>query len=323
MKKVLQWIGITAAYLGLGTMMFFGIPFLLGLLMVFGLESEHAAMDDHAEAALRETGLTAYTEYATWHDLTIDGTLTAFVMPKYDNHVDNTDLWAGVMGLAAAHHNHWQAESVTAGEYASLLKTHLPEATFLHPAADLIFDAKYVNMTGSDPAELAFFDQDTGLMIYLCTYIQQPRAGSITADKLSVPHNGYVYEMETHGGFHGDGNTYYALIVPEEHRPPLEKALAAHADWHEGIITNAEYRVMHDKLFSQVPPLYPAADVDFEWYSFVDTNARTYPEEASPTTSDPRFPAAMQNVGACWSMNWLCALYDADTGLFIYYEYDS
>lgn len=323
MKKVLQWIGITAAYLGLGMLIYFGIPFLLGLLMVFGLESEHAAMNDDAEAALRETGLNTYTEFAPWHALSIEGTLTAFVMPEYDNHVDNTNLWAGVMALAAAHHNHWQAESVTAVEYASLLKTHLPEAAFLHPAADLIFDAKYVNMTGSDLAELAFFDQDTGLMIYLCTYIQQPRAGSITADKLSVPHNGYVYEMETHGGFHGDGSTWYALIVPEEHRPALEKALAAHADWHEGVITHAEYRVMHDKLFFQVPPLYPAADVDFEWCSFVDTNARTHPDDASPTTSDPRFPAAMQNVGACWSMNWLCALYDADTGLFIFYEYDS
>lgn len=323
MKKVLQWIGITAACLGLGTLIFSGIPFLLGLLMVFGLESEHAAMNDDAESALREIGLNAYTEFAPWHDLSIEGTLTAFVMPKYDNHVDNTNLWAGVMARAEAHHNHWQAESVTAGEYASLLKTHLPEAAFLHPAADLIFDAKYVNMTGSDPAELAFFDQDTGLMIYLCTYIQQPRAGNITADKLSVPHNGYVYEMETHGGFHGDGSTWYALIVPEEHRPALEKALAAHADWHEGVITHAEYRVMHDKLFFQVPPLYPAADVDFEWCSFVDTNARTHPDDASPTTLDPRFPAAMQNVGACWSMNWLCALYDADTGLFIFYEYDS
>lgn len=323
MKKVLQWIGITAAYLGLGTLMFFGIPFLLGLLMVFGLESEHAAMNDDAEAALRATGLTAHTEYAPWHDLSIEGTLTAFVMPKYDNHVDNTNLWAGVMALAAAHHNHWQAESVAAGEYVSLLKTHLPEAAFLHPAADLIFDAKYVNVVGSDPAELAFFDQDTGLMIYLCTYVQQPRAGSITADKLSVPHNGYVYEMETHGGFLGDGSTWYALIVPEEYRPALEKTLAAHADWHEGVITNEEYRQLHIRRFFQALPLYPAADVTFEWCSFVDTYARMYPDEPPRTDRDADFPAAMQNVGACWSMNWLCALYDADTGLFIYYEYDS
>ena len=126
MKKVLQWIGITVAYLGLGTMMFFGIPFLLGLLMVFGLESEHAAMDDHAEAALRETGLTAYTEHATWHDLTIDGTLTAFVMPKYDNHVDNTDLRAGLMALAAGTDG-WHVEAVSAADYAALVPEGLPE----------------------------------------------------------------------------------------------------------------------------------------------------------------------------------------------------
>ena len=324
MKKVLQWIGITAAYLGLGTLIFSGIPFLLGLLMVFGLESEHAAMNDDAESALREIGLNAYTEFAPWHDLSIEGTLTAFVMPKYDNHVDNTNLWAGVMAHAAAHHNHWQAESVTAGEYASLLKTHLPEAAFLHPAADLIFDAKYVNMTGSDPAELAFFDQDTGLMIYLCTYVQQPYAGSITADKFSVPHNGYVYETETHGGFLGDGTTYRAFIVPEAERTSLEATLAAHADWHAGAITRAEYIHLHNHEFYSVPGLYPTDDVTFDWWCYVNTYARAHPDfvsEYTPDNSD--FPAVMQQAGARPAGNWLVALYDADTGLFIYYEYDS
>jgi len=55
----------------------------------------------------------------------------------------------------------------------------------------------------------------------------------------------------------------------------------------------------------------------------VDAYARMYPEDASPTTPDARFPAAMQELGACWSMNWRCALYDPDTGLFIYYEHDT
>lgn len=323
MKKVLQWIGITAAYLGLGTLIFFGIPFLLGLLMVFGLESEHAAMNDDAEAALRETGLTAYTEFATWHDLTIEGTLTAFVMPKYDNHVDNTNLWAGIMAHAASHGN-WAVSAVTADEYATLLNAHLPEAAFLHPAADVTFDAKYVNMTGSTPAELAFFDQDTGLMIYLCTYVQQPRTGSIRADKLTVPHNGYVYELETHGGFLGDGTTYRAFIVPEAERTSLEATLAAHADWHAGAITRAEYIHLHNHEFYSVPGLYPTDDVTFDWWCYVNTYARAHPDfvpEYTPDNSD--FPAVMRESGARPGGNWLVALYDADTGLFIYYEYDS
>lgn len=323
MKKVLQWIGIFLGAAAGYVPTIFGLPLLMGLLFVAGLEQEWEAMNDDAESALRKIGLNAYAKYAPWEDLNIGGTLTAFVMPKYDNHVDNTNLWAGVMALAAAHHNHWQVESVTAGEYASLLKTHLPEAAFLHPAADLMFDAKYVNLTGSDPAELAFFDQDTGLMIYLCTYGQQLRAGSITADKLSVPHNGFVYEMETHGGFHGDGDTFYALIVPEEKRTAFEATLSAQADWHNTTISYGDYLVMHDRKFFEVPLLYPAEGTDFEWWSFVDTYARQYPDKEERAGSNDYFPVAMQEIGARWSMNWLVALYDADTGLFIYYEYDS
>lgn len=311
MKKVLQWIGITAAYLGLGTMMFFGIPFLLAMLLLAGLESEHAAMDDQAEAALRETGLTAYTEFATWHDLSIEGTLTAFVMPKYDNHVDNTDLRAGLMSCAAETDG-WHVEPVTVADYAARIPA---EAAFLLP--DVTFDAHH-----QAENSLSFFDQDSGLFVHLRKG-ETPKPGSIRVNKLTLPHNGYVYEMETHGGFHGDGSTWYALIVPEAERSSLEATLTAHADWHEGVITNEEYRQLHTRRFFQALPLYPAADVTFEWCSFVDTYARMYPDEPPRTDRVAYFPAAMQDVGACWSMNWLCALYDADTGLFIYYKYDS
>lgn len=324
MKDVMKWIKrILIALLitiALSPFLFFGFL----ALFVNGLEREREAMNDNAESALREIGLTTYAKYSPWEDLHISGILTAFVMPKYDNHVDNTNIWAGVMALAAARHDHWQVESITAEEYASLLQTHLPEAAFLHPAADLVFDAKYINMTGSEPTELAFFDQDTGLMIYLCAYVQQPRAGSITVDKLSVPHNGFAYEMETHGGFFGDGTTYQALIVPEAERPALEATLAAHADWHEGSITHAEYVTLHDREFYGLPSLYPAADVTFDWWCYVDTFARNNPNFESdyiPDNSD--FPAVMRDAGARPSGNWLVALYDADSGLFIFYQYDS
>lgn len=312
MKKVLQWLGITAAYLGLGTMMFFGIPFLLAMLLLAGLESEHAAMDDQAEAALRETGLTAYTEFATWHDLSIEGTLTAFVMPKYDNHMDNTDLRAGVIAHAATADG-WRVEPVTAQDYAACLPA---AAAFLLP--DATFDAWF-----ESAGTRSFFDQESGLLVHLHTD-RQPHAGSVRADKLTIPHNGFVYETETHGGLLGDGTTYRAFIVPEEHRPALEKALAAHADWHAGAITRAEYIHLHNHEFYSVPGLYPAHDVTFDRWCYVNTYARAHPDfvsEYNPDNSD--FPAVMQQVGARPAGNWLLALYDADTGLFIYYEYDS
>ena len=310
MKKVMQWIGITAAYLGLGTMMFFGIPFLLGLLMVFGLESEHAAMDDHAEAALRETGLTAYTEYATWHDLTIDGTLTAFVMPKYDNHVDNTDLRAGLMALAADTDG-WHVEAVSAADYAARIPA---EAAFLLP--DATFDAWF------ESAEyMAFFDQESGLFVHLREG-EAPKPGTVRADKLTIPHDGYVYTMETHGGFHGDGTTFYALITPEEKRVTFEATLNDHTDWHKGMVTHAEYTELL-RCFYECPELLPADDLVFDQWCYVDTYARSHPNEAPDRDVHPRFSAVMREAGARFSQNWLIALYDVDTGLFIYYEYDS
>lgn len=312
MKKVLQWLGITAAYLGLGTLMIFGIPFLLGLMMIFGLESEHAAMNDQAEAALRETGLTAYTEFATWHDLSIEGTLTAFVMPKYDNHVDNTDLRAGVIAHAATADG-WRVEPVTAQDYTACLPA---AAAFLLP--DVTFDAHH-----QAENSLSFFDQDSGLLVHLHTD-RQPHAGSIRAAGLTLPHNGYVYETETHGGLLGDGTTYRAFIVPEAERSSLEATLTAHADWHESPITRAEYIHLHNHEFYSVPGLYPADDVTFDRWCYVNTYARAHPDfvsEYTPDNSD--FPAVMQQAGARPAGNWLLALYDADTGLFIYYEYDS
>ena len=315
MKKVLQWTGILLGASAGYILTLFGLPMLLGLLFVAGLEQEWEAMNDDAESALREIGLTAYAKYAPWEDLNVGGTLTAFVMPKYDNHVDNTNLWAGVMTHASAAEG-WHVEPITTDEYSSLLKTYLPEAAFLLPD-DVTFDAWY-----QEKDAMAFFDQDTGLMICLNS-AKTPRPDSIRADKLSVPHNGFMYEMETHGGFHGDGDTFYALIVPEEKRAEFQATFSDQADWHNTTISYGDYLVMHDRKFFEVPLLYPAEGTDFEWWSYVDTYARQYPEKEERSSSNDYFPVAMQEIGARWSMNWLVAMYDVDTGLFIYYEYDS
>lgn len=315
MKKALQWIGIFLGAVGGYMLIKYGIPLMFAVLLVLGMEHEWEAMNDDAESALRAIGLTAYARYAPWEDLNIGGTLTAFVMPKYDNHVDNTNLWAGVMAHAATADD-WHVEPITTKEYANLLKAHLPEAAFLLPD-DVTFDAWY-----QEKDAMAFFDQDTGLMICL-NPAKTPRPDSIRADKLSVPHNGFVYEMETHGGFHGDGDTFYALIVPEEKRTAFEATLSAQADWHNTTISYGDYLDMHDRKFFEVPPLYPAEGTDFEWWSYVDTYARQYPEKEERSGSNDYFPVAMQEIGARWSMNWLVAMYDADTGLFIYYAYDS
>ncbi len=315
MKKVFKWIGIFISSIGLGTLMLYGIPVLLFALVFAGLEAERAAMDDAAEAVLNQYGLADYVEYAPWHDLSIDGVFTAFEMPKYDNHTDNTNLHEDMMS-AIAQLPDWQLEAVTAEEYAALLHAHCPEAAFLFPA-DVTFDARYQTDT-----EIALFDQETGLMVDLRTDCQ-PHMGTISLQGLSIPYNGYVYETETHGGFLGDGTSYRACIVPEEDRDAFVDTLSAHADWQEGTVTRDEYITLQEHSFA-VPPLYPLAGVDFDWWCWVDTYARNHPEdEKERKRSNEYFPTVMRNSGACHSMNWYAALYDEDSGLFVYFEYDS
>lgn len=315
MKKALNWllnaamiviVGMAAAPLVLGVLFFILLFIASKTGMLDGLPKNEAAI-----AALEATHLSAYEAEAPHHITTVDDSMLLFDLIEYDNLDESAILRQQLLKTIAATDG-WHVKALSPAEYAARIPA---EAAFLLP--DATFDAWF-----ESAEDTAFFDQETGLFIRL-RKSAAPKPGSVRANGLTVPHNGYAYEMETHGGFHGDGSTYYALIVPEDKRPALEKALAAHADWHMGDVPHAEYRVLHDELFFQVLPLYPAADVGFEWCSFVDTYARMYPEEAAPTPPDARFPAAMQELGACWSMNWLCGLYDPDTGLFIYYEHDT
>lgn len=315
MKHILKWAGILIADIALGTLMCFGLPLLVVGLMVAGLEAEHNAMDDAAEAVLIRTGLTAYVEDAVWNDLSIDSTLTVFEMPSYSSRTDTFDLRERMMADMAQLPN-WQTESVTSAEYVELLTAACPDAAFLLPV-DVTFDARY-----EAENELALFDRETGLMIDLRTDVQ-PKAGFQIQNGLTIPHNGYLYQLETHGGFLGDGRSYRACIVPNEQRAAFAEALSAHTDWHRGTVTREEYIVLHDRAFYAVPLLYPTADVDFDWWCWIDTFALNYPEMAGDQPASEDFPAVMRSIGAHVSGNWIAAVYDEDSGLFIYFEMDT
>ena len=260
--------------------------------------------------ALDATHLAAYTKHAPYYSATVDDCMTIFEIAEYDNHVDNTDLRAGLIALAAGTEG-WHVESVSAADYAARIPA---EAAFLLP--DVTFDARFESAD-----DMAFFDQESGLFVHLHKG-EMPKPGTVRADKLTVPHNGVVYKMETHGGFHGDGSTFYALIIPEEKRVIFEETLNDHIDWHKGMVTHTEYaELLH--FFYECPELLPSDDFVFDQWYYVDTYARAHPNEAPDRDIHPRFPAVMQEVGAHFSQNWLVALCDADTGLFIYYQYDS
>lgn len=315
MKKVLQWIGIVLGAAVGYIMVRYGLPLLMVILLFTGISMEDEALNNSAEQALTELQLTQIVQHATSRDLTIEGVMTVFPVYQYD-YVDN-DVHAALMAHLATAEG-WQTGTMASNIFSQQLADLHPGAAFLLPEDKITFDAWY---TGADT--LACFDRDSSLFFHLSKGAT-PSPGEIKTDGLTVPHNGYLYELETHSGFFGDGETYRACIVPDDARPALEAALAAHSDWQEGIITREEYIHLHTYEFWAVPHLFPAEAVTFDWWCYVDTYARAHPDfesEYTPDNSD--FPAVMRQAGARPGSNWLVALYDADTGLFIYYQYDS
>lgn len=315
MKNVLKWVGIFLGVGVLGMVIKYGILLMFAVLLFAGMENEYDSLNDASEQALTKLGLSAYVEHATARHLSIDGVITAFELHKYDYGTESY-IRNEIMTFAAEADG-WHIGEITAEGYQQQVATFVPDANFLFPPDDLVFDAWY------QADALAFFDHDTGLLVCLDPG-QSPSPSTIQADSLTVPYNGYMYELETHSGWMGEGTTYQALIVPETERSALEVTLASHADWHEGSITHAEYVTLHDREFYAIPSLYPAADVTFDWWCYVNTFAPNNPDfehDYIPDNSD--FPAVMRENGARPSGNWLVALYDADTGLFIFYQYDS
>ena len=319
MKKAFDWF---IKFLGVVFITVTVVPWALGLLLgvifvfcvgVLGMDPGPDA-DARAVAALENTGMTAYVDYAPYHAMVVDNSLSAFILPKYDNHTDKTDLRAGIMACAAELPN-WHVEAFSCDKYAAKLNAVFPEAAFLLPA-DVTFDAWY-----EDADRLAFFDQDTGLMVHLHPG-KQARAGYLKLNGLTVPHNGTVYEYDTIGGFPADGSVYQALIVPEDKRADFEASLAQHADWQKGTVMPEEYANMHTRMFDAPSSMLPDPEIAFDWWLYVDDYARTYPEKEPDKDVHPHFPAVMREAGAVFSLNWHIAMYDADTGLFIFYELD-
>ena len=312
MKKVLQWIGITIGAVAGYLLVRYGLPLLFALALIFGLDD---ALKSTSEETLGKLELTHIVQHHPVTDLTIDGVLTAFPIYRYD--YGDKDIHAALMAHFTTADD-WHIGALTSGIFAAQLEKIHPEAAFLLPDEDVIFDAWY---TGEDA--LAYFDQDSHLFIYVDkTAFLTP--GKFKMDGFTVPHDGYLYELETHSGFFGDGETYRACIVPEAARPALEATFSAHADWHKSPITRAEYIRLHRYEFWGAPDIFPTEVVTFDWWCYVDTYARAHPNDVPAYLPDnSNFPAAMQAIGARPGGNWLVALYDPDTGLFIFYQYDS
>ncbi len=273
------------------------------ILLFAGAGQEQDEMRAVSMEVLVALGVQDADTYTTWLDLTIDGQLTAFEVPACA--LDGTDGWI--------------KSEYTGADYARQIQFFAPDAAFLLPDASVTFE----QLRYGDGSSLTWYDPDTELLIHWHAQ-KTPECGSVRIDRMKVSHSGWLYEIETHGGFNGDGTTFLAFIVPEEERSALTAKLATQEGWLPCAVTQAEYAAFQDRAFYEVPPLFPPEDVVFDWCCYVDVFARKYPDHERTIVLDgSAFPAALQEVGAVRSGNWLAAFYDAETGLMIYYEYDS
>lgn len=210
MRKVLTWLGVALGAAVGCIMVRYGLPLLMMIALLFGLDAIDAPLHSTAEQALGKLELTPIVQNHSKKDLTIEGVVTAFPILEYDA-VDN-DVHAALMAHLATAEG-WQTGALPGSAYAEQLALLHPGAAFLLPEEDVIFDAWY---TGEDA--LAYFDQDKSLFIYLeRNGVSTP--GEIRLDGFTVPHDGYLYELETHNLF-GYGETYQAASSRRKPVPP-------------------------------------------------------------------------------------------------------
>lgn len=221
----------------------------------------------------------------------------AYVMPWYESRSNPRDLRTDAMQAIYSAEG-WHAEPVTAASLNELLmicQTSIP----LQPAPDTVYDAWFFRYAGAYPAvmptqrptgdwTLCFFNQDNGTFITLTE-------GAATQDTRELPLKnlaldgiplGHVSILQQETPF-----LLMTFEIPSSLCPDVLQRLSSSPLWRASRITCSDFSRQLERMQEEVwPCLYPAAEVVFDW---------------------------------CFQQDKLHALYDPDTGLFIYYEYDS
>lgn len=220
----------------------------------------------------------------------------AYVMPWYESRSNPGDLRADAMQAISSAEG-WHAEPVTATALNELLMI-CQTSTPLHPAPDGVYDAWFFRHEGAYPAALptqrpagkwtlCFFDQDNGTFITLtdAAILQDASELPLQAFALEGLPLGYVPILQQETPF-----SLTAFEMPSSLRPDVLQRLSSSL-WQASRITCSDFSRQLECMQEEVwPCLYPASEVIFDW---------------------------------CFQQDKLHALYDPDTGLFIYYESDS
>lgn len=129
---------------------------------------------------------------------------------------------------------------------------------------------------------------------------------------------------ETHGGFHGDGDTTTLFLVPYGERRALLQTMANVPGWHTEAVSMHDFRAIAKYWIWEDVIAWPAPDTVFEaWYHCNDQGVPNH-SAYSPDVklhADDLDELLQPNPTA--SVNRRIAFYDLETGLFYFYEQDS
>lgn len=127
--------------------------------------------------------------------------------------------------------------------------------------------------------------------------------------KLNLSGGTVVSELDTHGGFHGDGDTFVVITFPQTDWPALEGEMTG-PYWHPLPLTDNLFKVTYSlALGKDGEPFFP--EVSQGYYYFRDRH------------SESRDPADDSELFGRGSWNFTMAVYDSQTGTLYYYELDT
>ena len=148
-----------------------------------------------------------------------------------------------------------------------------------------------------------------GLLAYSAWEFWRENAAGTEQLGLDLSAGTVVAERDTHGGFHGDGETFVVMTFQQGDRPALEREMTGPC-WHPLPLTGSLARVTRDlALGEEGEPLFP--EVDQGWYYFRDRHSQS------------RDPADDSELFGRGSWNFTLAIYDSRTGTLYYYELDT
>ncbi len=119
-----------------------------------------------------------------------------------------------------------------------------------------------------------------------------------------------IEEIDTHGGFHGDGSYYLTLDCSKNQ----EKVIEIVEDWNSFPLSENLHKAIYEKHYGIVDEK-KLPKIENGYYKFLDRHREVSNEEISPFDDS--------NLFNRYSYNYTVAIYNLDTQTMYYFEYDT